>query len=108
LKPFTTTVVIALRTSPVAAQPVALQALKVSENLFSAVALKDTFTVAVPPEASGTDTGVKVVVRPVVGEAAATKNTVPLNPLRLVSVPVITVGEAPFGILTVVGVTDHE
>ncbi|HEX9239634.1 MAG TPA: hypothetical protein VF910_03165 [Candidatus Bathyarchaeia archaeon] len=108
MKPFTTTVVAALRTSPVAAQPVALQALRVSENLVSAVALKEIFTVEVPPEATGTEAGVKVVVRPVTGEAAAKKNTVPLNPLRLVSVPVITVGEAPFGILTVVGVTDHE
>jgi len=66
------------------------------------------FTVEVPPEANGTDVGAKAVVRPVAGEAAATKNTVPLNPFRLVSVPVITVGEVPFGILTVVGVTDHE
>ena len=97
----------ALRTSPVAAQVATLQALRVLENLFSAVALKDMFTVAVPPEANGTDTGVKVVARPV-GEAAATKKTVPLNPFKLVSVPVITVGEVPFGMLTSVGVTDHE
>jgi len=108
LKPFTTTVVIALRTSPVAAQVDVVQALRVSENLVSTVPLKEMFTVAVPPEATGTEAGVKVVVRPVTGEVAATKNTVPLNPFRLVRVPVITVGEAPFGILTVVGVIDHE
>src|SRR5438105_15680805 len=108
LKPLTKTLVIALRISPVVRQVDVVQALRVSENLCSTVARKEMFTVAVPPEASGTDVGVTVVARPVAGEAIAWKNTVPLRPFRLVSVAVITVGEVPVGMLTGVGVAGRE
>jgi len=82
----------------------------VSENFVSTVGLLNPkVTVEVPPEASATEATLGVVVSPA-GAATPRKNTVPLNPLRLVRVPVTRLEKLVLllGMSIVVGVTDHE
>lgn len=87
-----------------------LQALMVSVNLASTVALTEIATVTVPPLGSVTGlAGEKKLRRPVVGVVLASSVTGPVNPFTLVKVPVNTPKAVlpPFGTLTVAGAIDH-